>query len=89
MTQRKEKMDDVTEKIEQDFDLIRSTAIKDKQQDDVGNIIRNIKSARVKLRVLTGDKIETTINIGFSCKLLDREMEIFVLNKETTNELYQ
>lgn len=89
MTQREEKMDAVAEKIEQDFDLIGSTAIEDKLQDDVGNTIRDIKSAGVKLWVLTGDKIETAINIGFSCKLLDREMEIFVLNKETTKELYQ
>jgi len=32
-----------------------------------------VKDAGVKLWVLTGDKIETAINIGFSCDLLDKE----------------
>jgi len=39
--------------------------------------------------VLTGDKIETAINIGFSCKLLDSEMEIFILSETTTKGLFR
>ena len=39
--------------------------------------------------VLTGDKIETAINIGFSCKLLDHEMEILILDKERTKDIYK
>jgi len=31
--------------------------------------------------VLTGDKIETAINIGLSCKLLDQEMNKFVIQE--------
>ena len=31
--------------------------------------------------VLTGDKVETAINIGFSCKLLNHEMNMFVLQE--------
>lgn len=30
-----------------------------------------IKAAGIKLWVLTGDKIETAVNIGYSCGLLD------------------
>lgn len=30
-----------------------------------------IRKAGIKLWVLTGDKIETAINIGYSCRLLD------------------
>ena len=33
--------------------------------------IEMIRQAGIKLWVLTGDKIETAINIGYSCKLLD------------------
>ena len=32
--------------------------------------------------VLTGDKLETAESIGFSCKLLTREMEIFRCRSE-------
>lgn len=43
----------------------------------------------MKLWVLTGDKIETAINIGFSCKLLDKDMEIFIIDAEGTNDIYK
>jgi magnesium-transporting ATPase (P-type) len=45
--------------------------------------------AGIKLWVLTGDKIETAINIGFSCKLLDKDMEIFIIDKTATKEIYK
>lgn len=31
--------------------------------------------------MLTGDKVETAINIGFSCQLLNDEMNMFVLEE--------
>ena len=31
--------------------------------------------------VLTGDKVETAINIGHSCKLLHHDMNMFVLQE--------
>jgi magnesium-transporting ATPase (P-type) len=34
-----------------------------------------IRKAGIKLWVLTGDKIETAINIGFACNLVNDEME--------------
>jgi len=37
----------------------------------VASVIDFIHEAGIKLWVLTGDKIETAINIGFSCRLLD------------------
>jgi magnesium-transporting ATPase (P-type) len=54
----------------------------------VGETIDFIRQADIKLWVLTGDKIETAINIGFSCKLLDKEMEIFIINEITTKNIY-
>lgn len=51
--------------------LIGSTAIEDRLQDDVDQTIQFAKSAGVKVWVLTGDKIGTAINIGFSAGLLD------------------
>ena len=71
----------VAEELEYDFDLIGSTAIEDKLQEDVGNTIFDLKRAGIKLWVLTGDKVETAINIGFSCKLLSNSMNMFILNE--------
>jgi len=67
--------------IEKDFYLIGSTAIEDKLQVDVGRTIYDIKKAGIQLWVLTGDKVETAINIGFSCRLLHHEMNMFVLQE--------
>ena len=55
------------EEIEKDLNLIGSTAIEDKLQDEVGKTIKDIKKAGVQIWVLTGDKVETAINIGFAC----------------------
>lgn len=33
----------------------------------------------IKVWVLTGDKVETAMNIGMACKLLDNEMNTFIL----------
>lgn len=68
---REELMNIVAEKIENNFNLIGYTAIEDKLQDDVADTIKFIKDAGIKVWVLTGDKIETAINIGFSCSLLN------------------
>ena len=69
--------------------MIGSTAIEDKLQEDVGEVIHDIKQAGVKLWVLTGDKIETAINIGFSCKLIDIEMEVMIVDEESTKAIYK
>jgi len=50
--------------------------------------IANIMRAKIKLWVLTGDKQETAINIGFSCRLLNSEMEpLLIINGKTEDEV--
>ena len=38
--------------------------------------------------MLTGDKIETAMNIGHACKLLDSEMNMFVLKSLDKAEVH-
>ena len=52
------------------------TAIEDKLQDDVPNTIADLAKAGIKVWVLTGDKEETAINIGYSCRLLEPHMTL-------------
>ena len=40
----------------------------------------------IKIWVLTGDKRETAINIGYSCKLLTEETILIQLKAETKEE---
>lgn len=65
--------------LEKDFDLIGSTAIEDKLQDGVGDTIKFMKEAGIKVWVLTGDKVETAINIGYSCQLLNNKMDKYII----------
>jgi P-type E1-E2 ATPase len=55
--------------------VIGATAIEDKLQDEVGETIDSLMKAGIKVWVLTGDKIETAINIAFSCKLINQDMK--------------
>ena len=39
-------------------------------------MIADVAEAQIKLWVLTGDKMQTAINIGYSCNLLDKTMHV-------------
>ena len=58
----------------------RCTAIEDKLQEGVPDCIKILAAAGIKLWVLTGDKMETAINIAFACSLITEEMQQFVLD---------
>lgn len=59
--------------------MLGSTAIEDKLQENVDETIYDIRQAGIQVWVLTGDKVETAMNIGYACKLLDQEMNIFIM----------
>lgn len=40
--------------------------------------------ANIKIWVLTGDKQETAVNIGYSCKLLTEDMRVFIVDEDTS-----
>ncbi|KAI1427418.1 hypothetical protein F5Y12DRAFT_171568 [Xylaria sp. FL1777] len=85
---REEKLEEVADKIEQNLTLLGGTAIEDRLQDGVPDTIELLGNAGIKLWVLTGDKVETAINIGFSCNLLNNDMELInlkVVEDETSN----
>ena len=77
---RDEKLEAISDAIERDLTLIGGTAIEDRLQDGVPDAIALLAQAGIKLWVLTGDKVETAINIGFSCNLLGNDMDLIVLN---------
>jgi len=76
---REEKLEEVADKIERDLTLLGGTAIEDRLQDGVPDTIALLADAGIKLWVLTGDKVETAINIGFSCNLLNNDMDLLRL----------
>lgn len=85
-------MDEAAELIEKDLFLLGATAIEDKLQDGVPDTIHTLQMAGIKVRVprrflvpadpepqvwvLTGDRQETAINIGMSCRLISESMNL-------------
>ena len=70
LTNREGAIEQVATKIETDLTLLGATAIEDKLQDGVPETIANLILGGVKVWVLTGDKQETAINIGYSCQVI-------------------
>ncbi|KAK6631413.1 hypothetical protein RUM44_005940 [Polyplax serrata] len=88
MENRDEKLDAIYEEIEKNMTLLGVTAIEDKLQDGVPQTISKLAMADMKLWVLTGDKQETAINIGYSCQLLTDDMsDIFVVDANTYEDV--
>ncbi|KAK0646441.1 hypothetical protein B0T16DRAFT_413448 [Cercophora newfieldiana] len=79
---RADELDKAAELIEHDFYLLGATAIEDRLQDGVPETIHTLQEAGIKVWVLTGDRQETAINIGMSCKLLSEDMMLLIVNEE-------
>ena len=82
---RSEEIDKAAEIIEHDFFLLGATAIEDKLQDGVPDTIHTLQEAGIKIWVLTGDRQETAINIGMSCKLISEDMTLLIVNEENAS----
>jgi P-type E1-E2 ATPase len=65
-----ELLNQLYDEMEQGLTYIGSTAIEDKLQDGVPDTIAKLIETDIRVWVLTGDKQETAIEIGRSCKLI-------------------
>ena len=76
--------DKILAEIYDDFErglvLLGATAVEDRLQDNVPSTIHDLQDSGIKIWMLTGDKLETAENIGFSCKLLTKEMEVWKIS---------
>ena len=86
---REERLEEVAELLENGFELVGSTAIEDKLQEEVTETISMIREAGIKLWVLTGDKIETAINIAYSCDLLEESMDQYIIDGTASVDIYR
>ncbi|XP_044312849.1 phospholipid-transporting ATPase ID isoform X10 [Drosophila rhopaloa] len=88
MDSREQKLNAIYEEIESDMQLVGVTAIEDKLQDGVPKSIANLQNAGIKIWVLTGDKQETAINIGYSCQLLTDDLaDVFIVDGNSVEEV--
>eukprot|EP00986_Skeletonema_menzelii_P004761 scaffold1665_cov149-Skeletonema_menzelii.AAC.11 len=73
---RDQKLTAVAYEVETELHIVGATAIEDKLQDGVPETISKLGKAGIKLWVLTGDKRETAIEIGYSTKVLTPKMHL-------------
>jgi phospholipid-transporting ATPase len=71
---REEEILKLFDDVEKNFTLIGCTAIEDKLQEGVPETIGLLREANINIWMLTGDKMETAIEIAKSCNLFDESM---------------
>ena len=79
MVNRKENMAQVVSKLENNMEFLCVTGVEDLLQDDVYNTIDNLRSAGMKVWMLTGDKVETATCISISAGIKDKKQKIFTI----------
>ncbi|AAS53183.1 AFL191Wp [Eremothecium gossypii ATCC 10895] len=85
LVNRREQMDTVGEIIERDLTLLGTIGIEDKLQEGVPDAIDKLRRAGIKMWMLTGDKRETAINIGYSCRLIHDYSTVIILAPNDEN----
>ena len=76
---KKEKLEEIHQRIESGLTLIGSTIVEDKLQENVPEVIKELRQADIKIWMLTGDKLSTAYNIGLSCNLINKEIKTFFI----------
>ncbi|XP_072467859.1 phospholipid-transporting ATPase IB isoform X7 [Notamacropus eugenii] len=83
LKERTEKLEECYEIIEKDLLLLGATAIEDRLQAGVPETISTLMKAEIKIWILTGDKQETAINIGYACRLVSQNMSLILVNEHS------
>ncbi|CAL9773066.1 unnamed protein product [Musa acuminata subsp. burmannicoides] len=86
---REAQVERISEIMERELILVGATAVEDKLQKGVPQCIDKLAQAGLKIWVLTGDKIETAINIGYACSLLRPGMKQICLSTVSNDLLTQ
>jgi magnesium-transporting ATPase (P-type) len=76
---KKEKLDEVYASVEKNLTLLGATIVEDKLQENVPQVIKELREADIKIWMLTGDKLSTAYNIGLSCNLINKNIKTFFI----------
>ena len=80
---READIEKAAELIEHSLTILGATALEDKLQEGVPDAIAKLHQAGIKLWILTGDKLQTAIEIGYSCNLLTNDMEVMIISADS------
>ncbi|XP_052565195.1 phospholipid-transporting ATPase IF isoform X2 [Culex pipiens pallens] len=89
LTDRATKVEECQRKIETGLELLGATAVEDALQDDVRDTLESLRKAGIKVWVLTGDKVETALNIAHSCGHIPEDAFRYFITECTTVDQVQ
>lgn len=78
-----ESLDRLYKNIEHNLELLGATAIEDRLQDGVAESILALRDAQLSVWVLTGDKVQTAVEIGRSCNLIRKTDHLIYLTMDS------
>ncbi|KAH7830246.1 putative phospholipid-transporting ATPase IF [Monocercomonoides exilis] len=83
---REERIEQCFNKLESmaPLNLVGATAVEDELQDECPETIDFLTKCGIRFWVLTGDKVDTAVNVGLSCRLIHADVQPLFL---TRNEL--
>ena len=68
--------------------MLGSTGVQDNLQEGVVETLQKLKQAQFKIWLLTGDKEETAVNIGFASGLLDNFTQRLLVSSSKHDKLF-
>lgn len=68
--------------------MLGSTGVQDNLQEGVVETLQKLKQAQIKIWLLTGDKEETAVNIGFASGLLDNFTQRLLVSSSKHDKLF-
>ena len=74
---KEQKLAEVYETIEKELILLGTTIVEGKLQDQVPETIRDLRLTKIKVWMITGDKMNIDFNFGLSCNLISGKMKKF------------
>jgi phospholipid-translocating ATPase len=83
---REEKMRELYRSMESHLEIVGATAVEDQLQQGVPETLQALSAAGIHVWMLTGDKLETAINVAISCGLLTSSTKQLLISNLTSKE---
>jgi magnesium-transporting ATPase (P-type) len=77
------------ELLERDFEIVGCSGIEDALQEDVEETIESFRHAGIICWMLTGDKLETAVQIGHACKLIPENSNVITMTENIEESLQE
>ena len=89
LDKREEAIAEMAEKVETDFKVFAFSGVEDELQDNVKLTLQRLRNANIKVWMLTGDKLDTAINIGSTSGLVNKTHKVITLTEEDVNNNFE